>query len=1036
MFDAIIRISLSLRWLVVALAVALLVGGTWVAATMPVDVLPELAAPSVTVVTEAGGLGPEEVERSITIPLEQALTGAEGVRRVRSSSAIGISLVWVEFNWDIEPRLARQIVTERLATVVASIPDGLEPTLAPPSSIMGEVMFIGVVGEAGVEATELRSVAEWDVRRRLMGVPGVAQVVPIGGAVAQVEIVLDPQRLMQHRVATAAVLQALEGASASRAGGFIVTGAQEYLVRAVGRASSLEDLANVVVAERDGVALRVGDLADVQLGVAVRRGAAAIDGQPAVVLKVQKHPRANTLAVTALLDEALDEVARGLPEGVSLHRRGFRQADFIGVAIDNVVRHLLEAAALVIVVLAMFLMSWRTTLISLTALPLSLLAGMLVLRWMDASINTMTLGGFAIAIGELVDDAIIDVENVHRRLRENSNFPVERRRPTLEVVREASQEIRGSIVFATLIIVLVFLPLFFLAGLEGRLLWPLGLAFVTSITASLFVALTVTPVLCLLLLGSGHVERHVKKARLSTWLENAYGRLVARAVRAPWWIGICSTALAALALLALTTFGRTFLPPFNEGSLNIAAATAPGTSLETSEAIVGRLEDFLVEHPSVTSVVRTTGRAERDEHALDVSFSELEVGLAIGRGERERVFAEIRTHAATIPGLAVTVGQPISHRIEHMVSGSRSSLTVKIFGPDLDQLRRLAREAKLAMETVEGVVDISVEPQTEVPILAIVPRPSELASFGITPGALARYVEMSLVGREVGSYWHGERRLAVVARLPAVYREDPALLRSLPIDRDAERYASLLDVARIDKTMGPNLINRESRERRILVTANIAGRDLTSVATEVEQRVRATVETPPGYRVVFGGEFEQQATASRAIVVLSALAILAMALLLYFAFRSARDVVLVMVNLPLALVGGVVAVWLDGAVLSVASIVGFITLFGIATRNGIMMVSHYRRLLEEEGYALERAVVEGSVHRLLPILMTALTAALALIPIARAGADPGGEIQGPMAAVILGGLVSSTLLNLLVMPALFARFSEAARARRGASASS
>jgi copper/silver efflux system protein len=1027
-FAHIIRGSLAQPWLVLGLALALLVGGSYLTATMPVDVLPELAAPSVTVVTEAGGLAPEEVERAITIPLEQALNGAQGVRRVRSSSAIGISLVWVDFDWDVEPRTARQIVTERLATAVGSLPSGVEPFMAPASSIMGEVMFVGLTGE-GIDPAELRTTAEWDVRRRLMSVPGIAQVVPIGGDVAQVEIVLLPDRLMQHGVASAAVIEALEGASESRSGGFVVTGPQEYLVRAIGRPGSLEELAAIAVARRDDVPIRLGDLAEVRFGAAIRRGAAAVDGVPAVVLKVQKQPLANTLAVTDAVDEALDEVARGLPAGMELYRKGFRQADFIRVAIDNVTLHLLQAAGLVALVLVIFLMSWRTTVISLVALPLSLLAGLVVLRLMDASINTMTLGGLAIAIGELVDDAIIDVENVHRRLRENASRPPDGRRPVLTVVRDASQEIRSSIVFATVIIVLVFLPLFFLSGLEGRLLWPLGLAFVTSISASLLVALTVTPVLCLFLLGSGDVARHVEKARLARWLEERYRRVVRVLLRVPRLVAGLSLGGAVAAVVALLGFGRAFLPTFNEGSLNIAAATAPGTSLETSEAIVGRLERYLREHPSVTSVIRTTGRAERDEHALDVNFSELEVGLSIERGQREQIFAEVRERASAIPGLAVSVGQPISHRIEHMVSGSRASIVVKIFGPDLDRLRTMARAAESAMGGIEGVVDLTVEQQTEIPLIAIVPRSTELSAFGATPGALAQFVEMSLAGHEVGTHWRADRPLDVVVRFPHAYRHDHSLLLQLPVDRDGQRYARLDQLARIDKTMGPNLINRENGERRIYVTANVAGRDLRSVATDVEAAVRRAIVLPPRYHVALGGEFEQQASASRTILALAIAAVVTIAFLLVVAFRSARDATLVMVNLPLALVGGVIAVWLGGGVLSVASLVGFVTLFGIATRNGIMMVSHYRRMIHEEGASLEEAIVEGSVHRLLPILMTALTAALALVPIALAASEPGGEIQGPMAAVILGGLTSSTLLNLLVLPSLYARFSSASPAR-------
>lgn len=1024
MFDAIIRLALRHRWIVLLVAAALLVVGAVMTSRIPVDVLPELAAPSVTIVTEAGGLAPEEVEQLVTIPIEQAVSGARGVRRLRSSSAIGISLVWVDFDWDVDNRAARQIVTERLATAAGSLPSEVEPFMAPTSSIMGEVMFVGVVGTERATPAEVRTLAEWEVRRRLLGLRGVAQVVPIGGDVAQVVVTLQPDRLMQHRLSADVVLDALREVSRSRAGGFSVRGAQEYLVRVVGRADDLSELASIVVTHRDGVAVRLADVADVAFGAKVRRGAAAVNGIPAVVLKVQKQPHANTLEVTSTIESALDDVAQTLPEGVSLYRKGFRQADFIRVSINNVTLHLVEAAILVVLVLMLFLMSWRTTLISLLALPLSLVAGLVTLSWLGFSINTMTLGGLAIAIGELVDDAIIDVENVHRHLRDNHALPPGDRRPILDVVRDASQEVRSSIVFATMIIVLVFLPLFFLSGLEGRLLQPLGVAFVASIVASLLVALTVTPVLCYFLLGRGDVGAHVKEARFTAWLKNAYRQILRRLIRHPRLVGALSLAGAALATFALVTFGRTFLPAFNEGSLNIAAATAPGTSLEATEAIVGRLERYLVDHPAVSSVIRTTGRAERDEHALDVNFSELEVGLDLSAGEREEIFADVRQHASEIPGLVVTVGQPISHRIEHMVSGSRASLVVKVFGPELSELRRLARQAEAAVGTVEGVVDLSVEQQTVIPTIAIQPRHDELAAFGLTPGKLTEMVEMSLAGEELATYWRNHRPVPIVARLPHVYRNDPTLLTQLPVDRQAERYARLGDLCTIDKTLGPNLINHENSQRRIFITANVSGRDLKGAAEEVERTVRSSVVLPAGYHVELGGEFEQQASASRTIIGLSGVAVFGIAALLFVAFRSARDVMLVMLNLPLSLVGGVAAVALGDGILSIASMVGFIALFGIASRNGIMMVSHYRDLLTEGPSRAAETIITGSVDRLVPILMTALTAALALIPIALASGDPGGEIQGPMATVILGGLLSSTMLNLLVVPPLYAALSK------------
>ena len=837
------------------------------------------------------------------------------------------------------------------------------------------------------------------------------------------EVVLDPVRLADHRLAVEDVLRALEGASENTPGGFAVVGSQEYLIRGIGQPGSLDALAAIRVAEHDGAAVSVRDVATVRMGAAQRRGDAGVGGESAVVLKVQKQPQANTIQTTDRVDRALDDLETTLPAGISLYRKGFRQADFIRVALDNVGTVLRDGAILVTIVLALFLLSWRTTLISLLALPLSLAAGLAVLYLAGASINTMTLGGFAIAIGELVDDAIVDVENVHRRLRENAGRPEAERRPVLQIVYEASKEIRSAVVFATLIILLVFTPLFFLSGVEGRLLRPLGLAYMTSIGASLFVALTITPVLCLLLLGreakGGHVRRESPLVRA---LKAAYAPVVRATLRAPTAIGALSLAGAALAIVTLGSFGRSFLPEFNEGSLNIAAATAPGTSLDTSREIVGRLEKYLAAHPAVTSIIRSTGRAERDEHALDVNFSELEVGLDIAKGEREEILAGIRETGASIPGLAVTVGQPISHRIEHLVSGVRASLALKIYGEDLDRLRILAREAEAEMKGIPGVVDVTVEQQTEIPELTVTPRPVELSALGLTPGELARFVETAFAGRKVGTFYQGARVYDLVARLPESHRSDADALARTPIDWQGQRFTELGAIADVHKTLGPNLVNHENGERRILVTANVSGRDLRGTAEEVLARTRAATMLPPGYRLELGGQFESEAAASRTILGLSGLAIAFVIGLLYAAFRSVRHALIVLFNLPLALVGGAVSVWLGGGVISVASLVGFITLFGIATRNGIMMVTHFRHLMEEEGLSRGDAVLRGSLDRLVPILMTAITAAIALIPIVLATGEPGNEIQAPMAAVILGGLISSTLLNLVVVPPLFARF--------------
>jgi Cu(I)/Ag(I) efflux system membrane protein CusA/SilA len=1025
MFDAIIRGSLRHPWLVI-LATLVLVGvGLFETFRIPLDVLPELSAPSVTVVTEANGLAPEEVEKVITVPLEQALNGSSGVRRIRSSSAIGISLIWVEFDWDVPPLVARQVVAEKLAASRSSLPENIEPVMAPASSIMGEIMFVGLTGKEGVSAVQLRDTAEWVIRRRLLGLPGIAQVVPIGGSVKQVEIVLSPDQLMLNRLGTEEVLRALEGLSESTPGGFYVAGQEEYLIRGVGRLSSLDALGKTLVHERDGVAITLADVAEVRFGETIRRGEAALDGEHAVVLKVQKQPQANTLELTTRLDVALDEIAASLPPEMSLYRKGFRQADFIRVALSNVLTVLRDGAILVTVILALFLMSWRTTLISLLALPLSLLAGILVLRHSGASINTMTLGGFAIGIGVLVDDAIIDVENVYRRLRENALFPPERRRPIFDVVYDASREIRSSVVFATLIILLVFAPLFFLSGIEGRLLRPLGVAFVTSIGASLVVALTITPVLCMLLLGRSKLAEEGHDSFVARHLKRAYRPLLDLGLRFPMPIALGSAVAALLSIAALASFGRSFLPEFNEGSLNIAAATAPGTSLETSDAIVSRLEKFLVDHPAVTSVIRSTGRAERDEHAMDVNFSELEVGLDLEGRDRDRVLEEIRTQGASIPGLVVAVGQPISHRIEHLVSGVRANLAVKIYGPDLEQLRSLAKQSEAILKGVGGLVDLAVEQQTDIPQLIIRPKATELAAFGRRPGSLARFVQMAFAGERVGTWWEEDRVYDVVAKLPDVYRSDLSLLSTTPIDVRGERFTELSSVALIDKTTGPNLINRENVQRRIVVTANVTGRDLRGAATEVQEKLNAGVKLPTGYHLELGGEFESEASASRTILLLSIVALVGMAALLFFAFGSVRDAALVLFNLPLALMGGAVAVWLTGGILNVASLVGFITLFGIATRNGIMMITHYRHLLTTEGLSLREAVLVGSIDRLVPILMTAITAGLALVPIVLAAGEPGNEIQAPMAVVILGGLTSSTLLNLLIIPTLFARFTKA-----------
>ena len=1025
MWRHIIRWSLENRVAVLIIAAALLGWGGYTASHMTVDVLPDITAPTVTVMTEAHGMAPDEVETLITLPLETSLNGAPNLRRLRSSSGIGLSIVWVEFDWDVDPYRARQVVAERLQAARASLPASAGiPVLAPMSSIMGEIMFLGLKGDKSVDPMQVRDVAQWQVRRRLLAIQGVAQVMPIGGKLKQIQVVLEPGAMRRLRVGHRQVLDALRGASDNAPGGFYISGHQEYLIRGIARASTLDELGQVVVARREQTPVLLRQVARIQAGPALARGTASIDGEPSVVLAVVKAPAANTLELTRRIDGALDAMATALPDGITLYRKGFRQSRFIQVAIQNVTRHIAESAVLVVVLLVLFLMNWRTTVITVTALPLSLVSGVLVLHALGDSINTMTLGGLAIAIGALVDDAIIDVENVYRRLRQRAELPEQERPTLLSTILEASLEIRPSIVHATFVIVIVFLPLFFFSGLEGRLMQPLGKAYVASLVASLAVAVTITPALCMLLLK--HVPPPTERggSLLVRGLKGIYTPTLEAALSSPRLVAALSLAGVALSVVMVLSFGRSFLPRFSEGSFTIAAATVAGTPLEQSDRMAARLERALGRLPFVTSVIRRTGRAELDEHAQDVQYSELEVTVDLEQVTREQAEERIRKIAPTIPGMAVSVGQPISHRVEHMLSGVKTSVAVKVFGEDLPTLRSLAGQVKAAMGEVKGVVDLAVEPQTDVPQTIIRPRYAALAQLGITPGELAEFVETAFMGHPVGQFWEGQRTYDLVVKLPDRHRAGHRALARTPIDADGRTFVPLEQVARVEPTMGPNLINRENVQRRIVVMSNVAGRDIRSVIDDIQRRVAAGVTFPSGYHVEYGGEFESEARASRTIASLSLLAVLAMAGILWIAFGSLRDTLIVMVNLPLSLVGGALIVRWTGGVLSVAHLVGFITLFGIATRNGIMMITHYRHLLHHEGAGLLEAVRRGSQERLVPVLMTALATGLALVPIAMAMGEPGNEIQAPMALVILGGLLTSTALNMIVVPALYLKFGE------------
>jgi CzcA family heavy metal efflux pump len=1021
--DRLIRFSLSHRLLVLAAAGLMIVFGSIWTASMPVDIFPDLSAPTVTVVTEASGMPPEDVETLITFPIESAVNGATGIRRLRSVSADGISVIWVEFVWGTDIYQARQGITERLQRV--TLPAQAErPELGPISSIMGEITFIALTAAAEqVSPMELRLLAESVVRRNLLAIPGVSQVVPIGGDVRQLQVTVHPEALAQRRIGLDEVVAAAARSSRSPAAGFHVEGGQEYLVRGLGRADGPDEVASTVVRTTEGAPTRIGDLASVAWGSAPARGIASYKTKPAVILSVQKQPGANTLELTRRIDRALERIAATLPAGVTIEKENFRQADFISVALANVAVALRDGAILVVLILFLFLGSWRTTLISALAIPLALLAGILVVSLFGGTINTMTLGGLTIAIGALVDDAIIDVENVFRRLRLERGKNAERRRPPLEVVFRASSEVRKAIFFATLLIVLVFLPLFFLPGIEGRLLRPLGLSYVAALAASLLVSLTITPVLCYLLLpGSKALERD--EPWLLRALRRAYHPALELALRRRGSVlALCALALAG-ALAFLPFLGRSFLPPFNEGSLTVSVVGAPGMPLADSDALGRQVEQALLDFPEVLSTSRRTGRAEKDEHVQGVNASEMEVVLGkLDRGrDKEELLAEMRRAVATIPGVAVSFGQPISHRIDHMISGSKTNLAVKVFGPDLAVLRGLAGGIERTLREVPGIVDLSNQEQAAAAQLVIDFDREAMARHGLAPADLAAAVEALFQGVEVGEVVDQAIASPIVVRFPEELRQTRDRLAQLPVATPGGEIVALSEVAGIRFDLGPSMVRREDVQRVAMLTANVEGADLAGKVERARAAVDAAIDLPTGYLVTFGGQFEEAGRSARNLTWIASVVLLAMYGLLYVAFGSHRETLVVLVNLPLALIGGVLALALGDGVLSVATLVGFVTLFGIAARNGVLLVAHYQQLIHEEGLAIAEAVRRGSEERLAPILMTALTAGLALIPLVLHGSAPGNEIQSPMAQVILGGLLTSTLLNLVVVPALYERW--------------
>lgn len=1019
MLNKIIQYSLHNRLLVMIAAVALLVWGSITANNMEVDVFPDLNAPTVVVMTEAQGMAPEEVERLVTFPVETAVNGATDVRRVRSSSTTGFSVVWVEFEWGTNIYTARQIVSEKLATLGETLPSNVgQPTLGPQSSILGEIMIIGLTADT-TSLQDLRTMADWTIRPRLLSTGGVAQVAVIGGDIKEYQILLDPARMKHYGITLEEVMPVVENMNQNATGGILYEYGNEYIVQGVMATTHTDELGKAVVKTIGGVPVLISDIAEISIGAKTPKlGLASEKGKPAVLVTVTKQPGTNTLELTDKLDASVADLQKTLPEDVKISTDIFRQSRFIDSSIDNIQKALFEGSIFVIVVLFFFLMNFRTTIISLVALPLSLLMAILVMHALGITINTMSLGGLAIAIGSLVDDAIVDVENVYKRLRENRLKPSEERRPAIEIVFEGSKEVRMPILNSTLIIVACFLPLFFLSGMEGRMLIPLGIAFIVALFASTIVALTLTPVLCSYMLTSDKALRKSdKEPFVSRSLKKIYRRALDWALRHKRVVIGSSLALLAVSVLLLFNLGRSFLPPFNEGSLTINISTMPGISLEESDKMGQITEEILLGIPEIKTVARKTGRAELDEHALGVNVSEIEAPFDLDKRTRDEFLADVRQQLSVLKGVNVEIGQPISHRIDAMLSGTKANIAIKLFGNDLNKLYSLGTEIKGAIQDVQGIADLTLEQQVERPQLQIKPKRDMLAKYGITLPQFSEFINVALSGKVVSQVNENGKIFDLTVKIDDRKRGTMEEIGELTIDAGGKKIP-LHYVAEILPLVGPNTISRENVQRKIVVSANVAGRDLKSVVNDIRSTIGEQITLPEGYHVEYGGQFESEAAASRTLFLTSMISILIIFLILFHEFRSISLSGIIMLNLPLAIIGGVISIWFTSGVISIPSIIGFISLFGIATRNGILLVSHYNSL-RNEGYNLRESILQGSLDRLNPILMTALSSALALIPLALGGDLPGNEIQSPMAQVILGGLLSSTLLNGFVVPIIY-----------------
>ena len=1025
MLNKIIGFSLQNRILVLVASVLLLIGGTYTAMHTEVDVFPDLNAPTVVIMTEANGMAAEEVEQLVTFPVETAVNGATGVRRVRSSSTNGFSVVWVEFDWDTDIYLARQIVSEKLAVVSESLPANVgKPTLGPQSSILGEMLIVGLTADS-TSMLDLRTIADWTIRPRLLSTGGVAQVAVLGGDIKEYQVQLDPERMRHYGVTLSEVMNITREMNLNANGGVLYEYGNEYIVRGVLSTDKVDQIAKAVVRSNgvSGAPILLEDIADVQVGAKLPKlGTASERGKHAVLLTVTKQPATSTLELTDKLEASLQDLQKNLPADVKVSTDIFRQSRFIESSIGNVQKSLLEGGIFVVIVLFLFLANIRTTVISLVTLPLSLIASILALHYMGFTINTMSLGGMAIAIGSLVDDAIVDVENVYKRLHENRLKPAGEQLPILEVVFNASKEVRMPILNSTLIIIVSFVPLFFLSGMEGRMLVPLGIAFIVALAASTVVALTVTPVLCSYLLGKEKIKKQNNEnsdSAVARKMKQWYGSALTFVLGHKKGVLGGIIGLFVVALGCFFTLGRSFLPPFNEGSFTINISSLPGISLEESDKMGHRAEELLLSIPEIQTVARKTGRAELDEHALGVNVSEIEAPFELKDRSRSELVAEVREKLGTIVGANVEIGQPISHRIDAMLSGTKANIAIKLFGDDLNRMFTLGNEIKSAIQGIPGIADLNVEQQIERPQLVISPKREMLAKYGISLPEFSEFVNVCLAGEAVSQVYEKGKSFDLTVRVKDNLRDEMEKIRNLMIDTGDGQKIPLNYVAEIRSAMGPNTISRENVKRKIVISANVADRDLRSVVNDIQAQVDAQIKLPEGYHIEYGGQFESEQAASRTLALTSFMSIVVIFLLLYHEFRSVKESAIILINLPLALIGGVFALLITTGEVSIPAIIGFISLFGIATRNGMLLISHYNHLQQEEGHGVYDSVIRGSLDRLNPILMTALSSALALIPLALSGDLPGNEIQSPMAKVILGGLLTSTFLNGFIIPIVY-----------------